>query len=121
MKMLEEALHTAVRRFGARALAANAAQFTRSPEDIWCEAREMRDTLEADAAQRTRTAPADGVQRFPAGTLAASAVGPVGATRSCRGTGPPIAQILHVGARMSGVAPHGHPDLTRTLSPNDSY
>lgn len=56
MKMLEEALHTAVRRFGARALAANAAQFTRSPEDIWCEAREMRDTLEAGAAQRSRTA-----------------------------------------------------------------
>lgn len=106
MKMLEEALHTAVRRFGARALAANAAQFTRSPEDIWCEAREMRDTLEADAAQRTRTAPADGVQRFPAGTLAASAVGPIGATRSCRGTGPPIAQIFarrgpHVGRRTT--------------------
>lgn len=47
MKMLEEALHTAVRRSGARALAANAVQFTRPPEDIWCEAREMRDTLAA--------------------------------------------------------------------------
>ncbi len=61
------ALHSPVRRFGARALAANAAQFTRSPEDIWCEARGCV-TLEADSANpdhRLTVIPA-----FPAGTLA---------------------------------------------------